>query len=80
MDSDQWDEDQLAEVRRWQAVWPAGKPLLTTIDTPEIFNTRERDHIQATHGSFDNNIAVLTETIERIKGAPLASPLEWLDY
>ena len=34
----------------------------------------------ATHGSFDNNIAVLTETIERIAGAPLAAPMEWLDY
>jgi hypothetical protein len=79
-DSDQWDEDQLLEVRRWQAVWPAGNPLLVTIDTPQVINTREKDHIQATHGSFDNNIAVLTETIARIRGTPLASDLEWLDY
>jgi len=35
---------------------------------------------QATHGSFDNNITVLTETIERIAGKPLVSPMEWLDY
>jgi hypothetical protein len=79
-DSDQWDAGQLAEVRRWQAAWPAGKPLLGRVDTPQVVNTREGDHIQATHGSFDNNIPILTETIERIKGAPLASPLEWLDY
>ncbi len=35
---------------------------------------------QATHGSFDNNIAVLTQTIERMAGKPLVSPMEWLDY
>jgi len=79
-DSDQWDAGQLAEVRRWQAVWPGAKPLLVRITTPAIVDTRADDHVQATHGSFDNNIAVLTETIERIKGAPVASPLEWLDY
>lgn len=78
-DSDQWDAGQLAEVRRWQAAWPGGK-LLGRVATSAVVDTREYDHVQATHGSFDNNIAVITETIERIKGAPVAWPLEWLDY
>ena len=47
---------------------------------PDVFVTKERDTIQATHGSFDNNIGVLTATLERIRGAKLIAPMEWLDY
>jgi hypothetical protein len=42
--------------------------------------TREGGQCKSTHGSFDNNIAALTETIERIKGSSVVAPLEWLDY
>ena len=53
---------------------------LHTITTPKVRNTRAQDQIDATHGSFDNNIEVLTETLVRIKGAPLVGEMEWLDY
>ena len=33
--------------------------------------TKDRATIQSTHGSFDNNIDVLTATLERIRGTPL---------
>lgn len=81
-DSDQWDEGELAEVRKWQGAWPgtAGSPLLNVVTEPQVLTTRQQDRIQATHGSFDNNIRVLTQTIERIRGSALVSELEWLDY
>ncbi len=79
---DQWDASQLAKVRLWQSAWPGtqDKTLLRTVDKPEVVTTRQMDHAQATHGSFDNNIKAMTETIERIKGGAVASELEWLDY
>ena len=41
---------------------------------------RPRTKIAASHGSFDNNIDVLTGTLERIRGSDLVAPMEWLDY
>lgn len=80
-DADQWAGDQLAEVKRWQAAWPgAAKDLLRLVDRPQVAVTREGGQCKSTHGSFDNNIAALTETIERIKGSAVVAPLEWLDY
>ena len=81
-DSDQWDRGQLAQVQAWQAAWPgtANAGLLRTVTDPQIITTARGDRIDATHGSFDNNIPVLSETIERIAGKPLVAPLEWLDY
>lgn len=81
--AEQWDAQSLASVRTWQKAWgPLAKQhgLAHTIATPKVRNTREMGQINATHGSFDNNIEVLTETLERIKGAALAAPMEWLDY
>ena len=69
-------------MRRWQAAW-AGTELdgrLVIVRTPQVVTTRLGDHIAATHGSFDNNIPVLSETIARIAGRPLVAPLEWFDY
>src|SRR6185369_11337257 len=80
-DADQWDAGQLPEVRQWRSAWPgAGQGLLQVVKTPEVVVTREGGRIQATHGSFDNNIAAITQAIERIKGSPLVAELEWLDY
>ncbi|MEY4730288.1 MAG: hypothetical protein RL020_1446 [Pseudomonadota bacterium] len=81
-DTDQWDENQLSEIKNWQRAWPGtkDKTLFKIISTPEVVTTRAMDHVKATHGSFDNNISVISETITRIKGSTLAAPLEWLDY
>jgi hypothetical protein len=85
-DDVQWDKGQLPEMVAWQKAWPGtnGKPqLFRRIDTPQVPTTKRLDRIQATHGSFDNNITVLTETIARVSGrdaAGLVSPLEWMDY
>lgn len=83
-DEGQWDKGQSPEIQAWQNGWSGtdGKsPLLQVIEKPQVMSTKRGDRIQATHGSFDNNIAVLTETILRASGqAALVSPLEWLDY
>lgn len=80
---DQWAEDHLADLQTWQAAWQAsgGRTDRTSVVVDEtVLTTRANGHAQATHGSFDNNISLLTATIERIRGRPLESPMEWLDY
>lgn len=79
-DGDQWAQAQLPAIRQWLQSWPAGDSQLRIVTTPSVRVTREGGQVQATHGSFDNNIDVLTETLQRIRGAPLVAPLEWLDY
>ena len=82
-DKEQWDSSGMAAMQQWQAAWnplAAQHGLLHKVETPKVRNTREQGQISATHGSFDNNIDVLTDTLARIKGAPLVAPLEWLDY
>lgn len=77
-DGDQWARGELPFVQRWQQHWPAKQGC--TLVEPTVRTTRRGDRIAATHGSFDNNIEVLTETLQRIRGAALVAPMEWLDY
>ena len=81
-DAMQWDKGELPFIKRWRKAWspPDHDLALTTITQPAVCQTRMGGQTPATHGSFDNNIVVLTQTLERIKGAPLLSELEWLDY
>ena len=82
-DEDQWETTMLPGIRQWQKAWgplAAKNSLLHTITTPKVRTTRIQDQIDATHGSFGSNIDVLTETLVRIKGAPLVAEMEWLDY
>ena len=82
-DTEQWESSMLPGIQQWQKAWnplAAKNKLMHTITTPKIRTTRAQDQIDSTHGSFDNNIEVLSETLVRIKGAPLAAEMEWLDY
>jgi hypothetical protein len=81
-DDEQWADDQLDSVARWQAAWNGsdGTSRTQIVADPTVRVTRTNVRIHATHGSFDNNIEVLTSTLERIRGARLVSELEWLDY
>ena len=84
-DADQWNRDELASVQMWQAQWssmlPAlGEHLANVVTKPRVQNTREGGQAQATHGSFDNNIDALSETLLRLKGSALVGEVEWLDY
>jgi hypothetical protein len=77
-DGDQWAQAELGTIQQWLQQWPDSQ--LRVITTPSVRVTREGGQVQATHGSFDNNIDVITETLQRIRQAPLVAPLEWLDY
>jgi len=82
-DEEQWEKTMLPGVQQWQKTWgplAAKNGLLHTITTPKVRNTRAQDQIDASHASFGSNIDVLTETLVRIKGAPLVGEMEWLDY
>ncbi|MFG6460264.1 C1 family peptidase [Roseateles sp. DXS20W] len=76
---DQWATQAQQDVRAWLKLWPAGA-LLNRVTTPKVRTTKTGDQIAASHGSFDNNIDVLTGTLERIRGGALVAPMEWLDY
>lgn len=76
---DQWAGPPNADVAAWLKRWPAGD-LLNRITSPKVRITKAGDQIDAGHGSFDNNIDVLTGTLERIRGSALVAPMEWLDY
>ncbi len=79
--TDQWERRQLRQLQQWRSAWP-GEPagLLHRVTAPQVPCTREDGRTPSTHGSFDNNIPVIAGIIGRIRGAPLVSPLEWLDY
>jgi hypothetical protein len=80
-DDRQWAQGELAAMQKWQAAWKGeGTELLKVVKDRNVTITREGAQSQATHGSFDNNIEVVTRTIERIKNGKLIKPVEWLDY
>jgi len=74
---DSWDEDELPELQAWL---DAFRGTVNVVSDARVRVSREGHTIQATHGSFDNNIAVVSATIEALKGEALAHPVEWLDY
>ena len=76
---DQWAGPPNADVAAWLKLWPGGD-LLQRVTSPKVRITQAGDQIDASHGSFDNNIDVLTGTLERIRGGALVAPMEWLDY
>ncbi|RZL33613.1 MAG: peptidase C1 [Rubrivivax sp.] len=76
---DQWATAAQQDVADWLRRWPAGD-LLHRVATPKVRITKTGDQIDASHGSFDNNLDVLTGTLERIRGGALVAPMEWLDY
>ena len=76
---EQWAGPPNADITAWLRLWPAGA-LLYRVTTPKVRTTKTGEQIDAGHGSFDNNIDIITGTLERIRGAGLAAPMEWLDY
>lgn len=81
--ADQWALDPgataNADVAAWLALWPGGS-LLHRVAAPKVRTTKAGDQVAAGHGSFDNNIELMTDTLVRIRGGALVAPMEWLDY
>lgn len=76
-DADQWAEGQLAAVQAWQRRF---RGTLAPVAEPNIQVADNGKTMQAQHGSFDNNVKVITQTIERVTGARPVKRIEWLDY
>jgi len=79
-DKDQWDASTLPAIQRWLANWPTKPDRLRIWPRPWVRNTRDGQQIPSTHGSFDNNIEVLTFVLMRILNKQLIGSIEWLDY
>jgi hypothetical protein len=60
------------EVRAWQSGWKGSRPVL--LDTAAISDGEVM--IPAAHGSFDNDVAVMTRTLMRIRGHALHKPID----
>lgn len=75
---DQWAAGQLPSLKHWRTAFPSTNHH--PVPTPYIRVNKLGKTEQATHGSFDNNIDVITDTIHRISGQPPVQPIEWLDY
>ena len=85
LDPSDWEKGQANVIVSWQQLWIPGKPGSTAqrgfpVTEPNVPITATRKMAPATHGSFDNNIDVITQTLERIRGKQLIAPIEWLDY
>ncbi|TDF81879.1 C1 family peptidase [Pseudomonas sp. H9] len=79
-DPKQWNASTLPSVQKWLANWPTKPDRLRVWHSSSVLTTREGRQIQATHGSFDNNIEVLTFVLMRILNKKLIAQIEWLDY
>lgn len=76
--TDQWARSHLPALTRWRAAFPAANRH--PVPTPYIRVNKLGKTEQATHGSFDNNVDVIADTIRRIRGHAPVKPIEWLDY
>jgi pimeloyl-ACP methyl ester carboxylesterase len=75
---DQWARSQLPALAHWHAAFPPANRH--PVPTPYIRVNKLGKTEQATHGSFDNNIDVIADTISRLTGQAPVQPIEWLDY
>jgi hypothetical protein len=67
------NQRRLGEVKAWHKLWGNGpKPRLH--DEAQVDDGQGQ--IAIAHGSFDNDVAVVTKSIEFIRGAPLEVPVE----
>lgn len=88
-DDDLWAQAYWPDVQAWRA-WVASLPAQADgqaaceVVTADYIRVSTKKTIEPSHGSFDNNIDVLTRTINRLLGAApnavLGVPVEDLDY
>ncbi|WP_298273517.1 C1 family peptidase [Geobacter sp.] len=72
---DIWIGSKRRDVEQWQAFMGGmGTVRIHTKERAKVFDGHE--YIPLAHGSFDNDTDVVAKTIERIRGAKLAVPVE----
>ncbi len=71
--SDLWNRDRRRDIVRWMRKW-GDRVTLTLQDKEMVFDGQTS--IPAAHGAFDNDVEVVTRTLERIRGGPLKVPVE----
>ena len=76
-DADQWASTQLPSVQQWLAQF---RGRVQPVPSPSVVVNRKGKTVPAQHGTFDNDVTVIAQTIESICGTPLEHPIEWLDY
>jgi hypothetical protein len=67
------NRQRLGEVTAWRKLWANG-PRPREHDQMSVNDGQAS--IPIAHGSFDNDVAVVGRSIEVIRGAPLAFPVE----
>ncbi|HEV8397940.1 MAG TPA: C1 family peptidase [Vicinamibacterales bacterium] len=74
-----WTDDPVIQrgLKVWQTFWGTVRSPREITET-QISNGVDR--LPSSHGGFDNDVAVLTRTLERIAGRPLKHPVEQLVY
>jgi len=74
-----WSDDPVIQrgLKAWQAFWGTVRAP-REITEAQVSNGVAR--IPSAHGAFDNDVAVLTRTLERISGRPLKQAVEQLVY
>jgi len=74
-----WSDDPVIQrgLKAWQTFWGTVRAPREVTEA-QVSNGVTR--IPAAHGAFDNDVAVVTRTIERISGKPLKQPVEQLVY
>jgi hypothetical protein len=76
-DSGQCVASQRPSVQPWQVAF---KGRAQAVQTPSVVVNKHGQTVPAQQGSFDNNVALIPQTIERVRGAKIVQPIEWLDY
>jgi Papain family cysteine protease len=75
-----WHEEELAAAEQWQALARRRPTNLYVIDSAQVSTGRLGNPVKASHGSFDNDAALITSTLSRICGGALQFPVQWLEY
>ncbi|MEO5326850.1 MAG: C1 family peptidase [Magnetococcus sp. THC-1_WYH] len=73
-----WNPQAIDDVGAWQATWQSKGGHLHVVTTPDV-STGVRS-IKAAHGCFDNDVATVTATLQRIISGDLQYPVTNLDY
>ena len=67
------NRQRLRDVTAWRKVWGSTRPP-KPLEDPQVSDGR--GPIPLAHGSFDNDVAVVSRSIELIRGGPLAFKVE----